>query len=143
MLPEEVKKQRLHVTVGRKVKDRVFEEWETLGYSSASDLVNTALIEFFAREDYRNELKRKKEKWLIHFNIINKEAYKSIGELTFLCDNVLYFYIRDTFKFHWGDSFNYWIWNFKVFCNVFPMTPHITLDENNSLHIKECSDGLW
>jgi Arc/MetJ-type ribon-helix-helix transcriptional regulator len=62
MLPEEVKKQRLHVTVGRKVKDRVFEEWETLGYSSASDLVNTALIEFFAREDYRNELKRKKEK---------------------------------------------------------------------------------
>jgi len=55
MISEEHKKQKLCVTVSPKVKKRVTEEWDIEGFSSASDLVNTALVEYFTRVDIKKE----------------------------------------------------------------------------------------
>ncbi len=55
MIAEEHKKQKLCVTVSPRIKKRVTEEWDIEGFSSASDLVNTALVEYFTRVDIKKE----------------------------------------------------------------------------------------
>jgi len=55
MISDEIRKQKLCVTVSPKLKKRVTEEWETRGFSSASDMVNTVLVEYFTRDDVRKE----------------------------------------------------------------------------------------
>ena len=55
MIAEEHKKQKLCVTVSPRIKKRVTEEWESEGFSSASDMVNTTIDQYFTRADMKKE----------------------------------------------------------------------------------------
>lgn len=56
MIDPNIQKQKICATVSPVVKIRATKEWKETGYSSASDLINTALIEFFARYDLKQEM---------------------------------------------------------------------------------------
>lgn len=56
MIDPNLQKQKICATVSPVVKARVTKGWKETGYASASDLINTALIEFFARQDLKAEL---------------------------------------------------------------------------------------
>lgn len=62
MINDAIKKQKLSATIEPNIKKRVIEEGVMPEFSSASGLVNQALIEFFARRDLRKELEKKVKK---------------------------------------------------------------------------------
>ena len=55
IISDEIKKRKLSVTLNPGVHKRAVNDYEKEECSSASDLVNTALIEFFTRRDLKRE----------------------------------------------------------------------------------------
>jgi metal-responsive CopG/Arc/MetJ family transcriptional regulator len=55
IIAEEKKKRKISVTINLKNKTRL-NDWQKLGYSSQSDMVNSILTEYFAREDLKKEM---------------------------------------------------------------------------------------
>jgi hypothetical protein len=55
IIAEEKKKRKISVTINLKNKNRL-ANWKQLGYSSQSDMVNSILTEYFAREDLKKEM---------------------------------------------------------------------------------------
>ena len=55
IISDEIKKRKISVTLNPGVYLKTVNDYEIYECSSASDLVNTALIEFFTRRDLKRE----------------------------------------------------------------------------------------